>query len=158
MASAVGSISEREFTQVLENTGRRAKADSLSADWTSITTLKESVNMPFVKRSSTGDIIAVSHEKNEGFEEELDHSDPVLISFVEGFSDGKAIEQATLTQSDLDFVRVVEDLVEVLVAKNYILFTDLPDKAQEKMNRRQALRGKMSTHLDLLGDEDDGFF
>lgn len=114
--------------------------------------------MPFVKRGSTGDIIGLSYEKAEGFEELLDHNDPALLNFVVGLKDEHSPEQATLTQSDLDFVRVVEDLVEVLVAKNYILFTDLPDKAQEKMQRRQALRGKMSTHLDLLGDEDDGFF
>ena len=110
--------------------------------------------MPFVKRCVDGNIVAVSHEKNRECVEELDSTDPLLKKFLLGISE----EHATLTQTDLDFVRVVEDLVDVLVAKNYILFTDLPDKAQEKMRRRQALRGKMSTHLDLLDDDDDGFF
>jgi len=110
--------------------------------------------MPFVKRNSIGEIIAVSQMQSEEFTEEVGQHDPSLRQFL--FDVAK--DQSTLSQSDLDFVRVVEDLVDVLVAKNYILFTDLPDKAQEKMRRRQALRGKMSSHLDLLSDDEDEFF
>ncbi len=110
--------------------------------------------MPFVKRNAAGEIVAASQEPSGECTEAVDHHDPALRNFLAAI----AREQSTLTQSDLDFVRVVEDLVELLVAKNYILFTDLPEKAQEKMRHRQALRGKMGTHLDLLGEDDEGFF
>ncbi len=110
--------------------------------------------MPFVKRSSDGSIIAVSQISDAEFTEELDVYDEGLRAFVLDMSK----EQTAMTESDLDFVRVVEDLVELLVSKNYILFTELPAKAQEKMRARQALRGKMSSRLDLLSDDDENFF
>lgn len=110
--------------------------------------------MPFVKRSSDGSIVAISQETGSEFAEEVDANDEGLRTFVMAMSK----EQMMMTESDLDFVRVVEDLVELLVSKNYILFTELPAKAQEKMRARQALRGKMSSRLDLLSDDDDNFF
>ena len=51
--------------------------------------------------------------------------------------------------------RVVEDLIDVLIAKNLINFTDFPPEAQKKMLRRQNLRRTLSPLIDLVGDEDD---
>ncbi|MFT5083770.1 MAG: hypothetical protein ACI9Y1_001820 [Lentisphaeria bacterium] len=111
--------------------------------------------MPFVKRNSVGGIVAVSQIESEEFTEVLDSGSEQLRSFlVEVCKD-----QAHMSETDLDFVRVVEDLVELLVSKNYISFTDLPPKAQEKFRSRKTLRGKMNSSLDLLSDdEDNGFF
>lgn len=110
--------------------------------------------MPFVKRDAVGNIIAVSQNATGDFSEEVHSDDPQLLTFVSCVSDDKHM----MAKTDLDFVRVVEDLVELLVAKNYIRFTDLPVKAQEKMRKRKTLRGQMNAHLDLLSDEEDGFF
>jgi len=103
--------------------------------------------MPFVKRNQDGEIEAISQQQDELFSEEILNSDKELQQFL------SQIGQETFTQSDLDFVRVVEDLINLLIAKNYIRFTDLPDQAQEKMRSRQALRGKLNSSLDLLSDE-----
>lgn len=105
--------------------------------------------MPFVKRNQDGEIEAVSQQQDELFSEELSNTDKELQQFLSGISESGA----AFTQSDLDFVRVVEDLINLLIAKNYIRFTDLPDQAQEKMRSRQALRGKLNSSLDLLSDE-----
>ena len=48
---------------------------------------------------------------------------------------------------------MLEDVVELLIDKGVILFTDLPDSAQEKMMRRQKLRSEMAGKLDLIGDD-----
>lgn len=109
--------------------------------------------MPFVKRSNSGVIIALSQEKNSECLEEINSADAELKIFIQSV----AQEQTLMTKSDLDFVRVVEDLVDLLVAKNYILFTELPEKAQEKIKLRQELRGKINCSLDLLPDDDDSF-
>ena len=52
-----------------------------------------------------------------------------------------------------DFVRVLQDVVQLLVDKGVILFTDLPESAQEKMLYRQRLRSKMGGNLNLIGDD-----
>lgn len=103
--------------------------------------------MPFVKRNQDGEIEAISQQQDELFSEEISNDDKELQQFL------SQIGQETFTQSDLDFVRVVEDLINLLIAKNYIRFTDLPDQAQGKMRSRQALRGKLNSSLDLLSDE-----
>lgn len=107
--------------------------------------------MPYIKRDTDGNIIAVSQLADGEFQEEIDKNANELQQFLRSV----ATSQAQMQESDLDFVRVVEDLVELLIEKNYIMFTELPEKAQEKMRARQTLRGNMKASLDLLADEDD---
>lgn len=58
-----------------------------------------------------------------------------------------------IVSSNQDLVRVLEDVVELLISRGVILFTDLPDSAQHKMLHRQRLRSKLPRSLDLLGDD-----
>ncbi|OWT79859.1 MULTISPECIES: hypothetical protein [unclassified Achromobacter] len=55
---------------------------------------------------------------------------------------------------DADFVRVLEDLIDTLIANGTLRLTDLPVQAQQKLTRRKQQRARLSEHLDLLGDED----
>jgi len=48
-----------------------------------------------------------------------------------------------LQSSDTAMVRVLEDLVDVLVAKDVIRLTDLPADARQRLLRRKAARGKL---------------
>jgi hypothetical protein len=63
-----------------------------------------------------------------------------------------AIEQA-LDQADRDFIRVIEDVVELLIDKGVFMFTELPPQAQAKILKRQRLRDRHRNALDLLDDE-----
>ncbi len=108
--------------------------------------------MVYVQRDAGGKIISVSQQPTEGFEE-IAVNQPEVIEFLASINS----ERESLINSDLDFVRVVEDLVEVLVDKNFIRFTDLPEQAQHKMLNRQQLRSALKPHLDLLSDDEEGF-
>ncbi|VUD69190.1 hypothetical protein TDB9533_04556 [Thalassocella blandensis] len=111
--------------------------------------------MPFIHRNEAGKITAVSYEeqdRNDGYWEWIDGDSTDLAHFATLLQ-----QQNPLSESDLDFVRVVEDLVEVLIEKNFIHFTDLPVKAQQKLSKRKSLRGKLNKQLDLLDDESEGF-
>jgi hypothetical protein len=105
--------------------------------------------MPFVKRDKHGLVIAVSQEAGAGCTEELSRDDPALSAFITGI----ASEVSTLSASDQDLIRVLEDVVDVLIAKGLILFTDLPVDAQQKIMRRQKLRSAMSNTLDLISED-----
>ena len=63
-------------------------------------------------------------------------------------------DNSALGETDLSLVRVIEDVVELLISKNIILFTELPPAAQDKMMRRKKLRSQRSNDLQLLDDED----
>jgi hypothetical protein len=61
--------------------------------------------------------------------------------------------KAALAESDLALVRALEDLIYVLMEKDVIVFTDLPEPVQQQLLRRQRLRER------VRGDdaaEDDG--
>ena len=55
---------------------------------------------------------------------------------------------------DADFIRVVEDLIDVLIEKGVIRITDLPPGAQRKLTARKDLRGRLRGALDLLDRHD----
>jgi hypothetical protein len=62
-----------------------------------------------------------------------------------------------IQQSDLDMIRVYEDLIDVLMAKNMVLLTDFPAAAQGKLLRRKQMRAMLAPFSDILApDEDQG--
>jgi len=105
--------------------------------------------MPFVKRDGSGTIIAVSQGDEPGFEEELRMDDPEIAAFFRGMGKQTHILEAT----DQDLIRVLEDVVDLLIDKGLILFTELPQDAQEKIIRRQQLRSRISNKLNLIGED-----
>ena len=107
--------------------------------------------MPFVSRNDDGEIEALSRGRMEGFEEELPEDSRELAEFLKSIESAK---EATLRDTDIDFIRVLEDVVQLLIEKGVILFTELPSSAQDKMLRRQELRSKVGQALNLLEDID----
>ena len=55
---------------------------------------------------------------------------------------------------DADFVRVIEDVIDTLIARHVINITDLPDQAQAKLFARKSFRERAGRNaLNLFGDE-----
>ena len=63
---------------------------------------------------------------------------------------------AELMRSDADMVRVLEDLIDVLIERGVIKFTDLPKPAQVKLLQRKDSRTNLAERLDLIGDDETG--
>ena len=60
-----------------------------------------------------------------------------------------------LNQSDAALARVLEDLIDVLINRGVVQFTDLPDAAQAKLLERRQTRASMGNRLDLLPEDGD---
>ncbi|GAA0567060.1 tryptophan synthase subunit beta like protein [Halomonas salifodinae] len=103
----------------------------------------------YVKRDEDGAIIKVSKVQDEECQELVASGDMALSEFL-----GVAGEHDELTRSDLDFVRVLEDVIHLLMDKGVIRFTDLPDAARDKLVTRQSLRRRIND-IGLMGEEDD---
>lgn len=59
----------------------------------------------------------------------------------------------SLSKTDIGLARVLEDLIEVLITRGHIQFTDLPEAAQAKLLERRQTRVNLSHRLDLLPDD-----
>ena len=51
--------------------------------------------------------------------------------------------------------RVVEDLIDALITKNVLNFTDFPPETQKTMLLRRSLRRSLSPLNNLVDDDDD---
>jgi FMN phosphatase YigB (HAD superfamily) len=109
--------------------------------------------MPFVKRDASGRVIALFRERSDEAPEYLAVSSPEIAEF----SDPEAAhgERTNMLQSDLEMIRVYEDLIDILISKRIVVLTDFPTKAQEKLVRRKRLRSSLSTLTEVLAPEDD---
>jgi hypothetical protein len=108
--------------------------------------------MRHVVRNAQGQVQSVHLEPVLG-SEPLPHDHPDVRAFVAG-SDGAA----SFESLDAGLVRVLEDLVDALLARNILRITDLPQEAQQKLFERKSFRSKLQkSALDLFGAAQDGF-
>ncbi len=63
-------------------------------------------------------------------------------------------QKSDLTELDSGFIRVLEDLIDALLANGTLRLTDLPPQALAKLNQRKHTRKRLRDSLDLLDDED----
>lgn len=67
--------------------------------------------------------------------------------------DKTSVALEKLAESDQALIRVVEDLIDTLIGKDLLRFTDLPEAAQAKLLERRNLRRSVNA-LNLLQDDD----
>lgn len=114
--------------------------------------------MPFVMRDASGQVAAIFREMSAGAEEYLPPHHPAVQAFMQQnmaqFPAGTA-EKPAMLQSDLDMIRVYEDLTDILLSKNLVMLTDFPPAAQDKLMRRKRLRSSLSPITELLSGADE---
>ena len=107
--------------------------------------------MPFVHKDTDGKILAVYTDHVDGTVE-VAPDDPELVAFIhQNISEVDASDE--WIQSDLALARVLEDLIQVLIDKKVIMFTDFPPGAQQKLRLRRGLRREFSVVEELFGEQ-----
>lgn len=104
--------------------------------------------MFYVSRSPDGEILAISRQALSG-NEMLDEQSPEILKFL-----AVAPDKEVLGDSDADFVRVIEDVIDTLIQNNVIRLTDLPPAAQKKLMTRKGIRNALGGALNLLGNDE----
>lgn len=106
--------------------------------------------MPYVYRSVNHEIQALFMEAQAEAQEWLPAGHPEVLAFIDGGDENS--DFATL---DVSFIRVIEDVVDVLIQKGLIRLTDLPAPAQEKLMARKSFRDRRNENsLDLIGNDE----
>lgn len=105
----------------------------------------------YIKRDHLGHICACSKTPVSDMAEQVNDDAPELQEFLHSI---KSPQQTSLEQSDQAMARVLEDVINLLVDKGTIRFTDLPDAAQQKLLNRRELRDQRQG-INLLDDGND---
>jgi len=109
--------------------------------------------MFYIERDNKGQIIALRSSPTLKATEQKTSLDAELLAFFETSIDhDDEAWQSVIAMSDAGFIRLLEDLVDLLIKKNVILFTELPEKAQEKLLSRKKIREHYITN-DLVVDD-----
>lgn len=108
--------------------------------------------MLYVERDEKGAIVAIRHggEQDAG-QVPVSLLDPEVLAFLRSSGGNEPLAQLLL-DSDTSIVRVLEDLIDLLIAKKIILFTELPPRAREKIQDRKRLRAKMAGNPLMVDD------
>lgn len=109
--------------------------------------------MVYVQRDAEGRLLRVEHEPFADMTETLAIESEELESWLTAREEVKA-RLASLKESDLELVRVLEDVVRVLVEKGVIRYTDLPEVARQKLDQRAVTRAEIEGLSGLLRDDD----
>ena len=110
--------------------------------------------MPYVTRDQNGRIAAVHATQSAEATEKLAPGDPELMEFLGRTGASVGLQSALLT-SDLELVRVLEDLIAVLIDKRIIMLTDLPKAAQQKLAHRYDLRSQLADLGGIVAEQED---
>ena len=104
--------------------------------------------MPYLRRDTSGSITSLHRDVAPGAAEFLADDHPDVQAFV-----GNSGLDAPFARLDAGFIRVLEDLIDVLVRAKVMNLTDLPIEAQRKLNSRKDQRQPTAlSELNLLGD------
>jgi hypothetical protein len=109
------------------------------------------------RRHVDGHVVALTRqvlsdqEVKTGGWEIASSTDPSVQDFLRDVSSKSQL----LSQTDASLARVLEDLIDVLINRGLIQFTDLPEAAQAKLLDRRQTRASMVNRLELLSDDTD---
>ncbi len=115
--------------------------------------------MPYVIKDRAGKIVFLYDDVQERDSVWLEEDDPSVEQFRKNLGNDENKAKTILETSDLELIRVIEDLTELLIDKQVFAFTELPLFAQQKLGNRQKIRKDMISLKSLVNDEnDEGIF
>ena len=107
--------------------------------------------MLYVERDQNGAIIALRRGESTCGQEPASLLDEEVLEFLRSSVEIASLGQL-LMHSDASVVRVLEDLIDLLIAKQIILFTELPQDAQTKLQGRKQLRARLNADQLTVND------
>lgn len=110
--------------------------------------------MPYVKRDSDRNIHSITQYSDSDHQEFLAATSSEIVDFLTQQNE-ESLSKDVLAESDKDIARVTEDLINLLISKNIILFTELPEAVQAKLLRREKLRSSLNGVMDDFLDDNE---
>lgn len=110
--------------------------------------------MLYVKRDAWGNLQQVEAAPFEGMNGDLLADSEEAQAWLANQTLESSLLQ--LEQSDLDMIRVLEDLITLLIRKGVVRITDLPEAAQSKLVGRSKARDALGGLHRLINHDETG--
>ena len=107
--------------------------------------------MLYIERNEDGAIVAIHQAPSAKAKEQKSLMDEEVIKFL-GSEDKLDSWIKLLSLSDISIIRVLEDLIDLLVRKNVIMLTELPEEARDKLRERKRVRERMESDQLMVDD------
>jgi hypothetical protein len=107
--------------------------------------------MLYIERDGEGTIIATHISPKPNASEEKSVVDEELLDFLNKTVSADS-RKLLLSLSDMGIIRLLEDLIDLLIHKNIIFYTELPEQAQEKIRERKRLRQTITSQTLTVDD------
>jgi hypothetical protein len=107
--------------------------------------------MLYVERDDNGKIIGLHRSPDPKADEQKSIMDEEILEFLNKNVDTDPWIRL-LSLSDIGIIRILEDLIDLLIRKNVILFTDLPEEAQSKIRERKKVRERINPQDFMVDD------
>ncbi|MCX5856570.1 MAG: hypothetical protein NTZ57_01440 [Deltaproteobacteria bacterium] len=107
--------------------------------------------MLYVERDGEGRIIAMHSTPKQNASEEKTVVDEEILDFLNKTVSADS-RKLLLSLSDMGIIRLLEDLIDLLIQKNVIFYTELPESAQNKIRERKRLREKVNPQTLTVDD------
>jgi hypothetical protein len=107
--------------------------------------------MLYLERNTDGSIKAIHQAPHKNAQERKSLMDEEVLKFL-GTDNMLNSWIKLLSISDHGIIRVLEDLIDVLVRKNVIMLTDLPEEARDKLKERKKVREHLE-HDQIMVDD-----
>lgn len=110
--------------------------------------------MIYIKLNEREEITDIDFYPKPGLQEISLH-DAKLSEYIHNSDNSDEIIQKVLNNLDLDMVRVIEDVIDILIDKNIMLFTDLPDSVQNKILFKKTIRNLNKSNDSILSEDEE---
>lgn len=107
--------------------------------------------MFYVERNQRGEIIAVRRNAETPEMEFKPSVDDEILEFL-GHENSNDALLHLLASTDTGVMRILEDLINLLIHKNIIMSTELPEDAQIKLRQRQQMRQRIGKESIIVDD------
>jgi SepF-like predicted cell division protein (DUF552 family) len=108
--------------------------------------------MLYAERDEEGKITGISVYPSHVDQEPV--SDEELTDFIAESTNNRAL-LALIKVLDIGIIRVLDDLVDLLIKKNIIIFSELPIEAQKKLAKRKTVRKQLRRDPPIIEEEED---
>lgn len=108
--------------------------------------------MIYIERNAQGEICNLEFTPSAN-REEICLTSEELVNYIRNSDEREGLTRRVLDQLDLDMVRVIEDLIDIMIDRNLMRFTDLPGPVQNKLLFKRKIRN-LNTETFTMQEEE----